>query len=118
MLITFTASSVELLPWSIILTEIWRSHEWGKFNQILMMLFPGNGNCYVTDGNHESSYFGFAEAENCLPFNQGVFYDDESVPSMSMQYVFQSDLSAVDLAIVNSGVLPKPVGVSVSIVIA
>ena len=83
-----------------------------------MMLFPGNGNCYVTDGNHESSYFGFAEAETCLPFNQGVFYDDESVPSMSMQYVFQSDLSAVDLAIVNSGVLPKPVGVSVSIVIA
>ena len=55
-------------------------------NIILRLLFPGRI-CYVTDGEN-----------------------------MTMTYTFEFVLSAVELAIVNSGVLPKPCGVSVSIV--
>lgn len=58
------------------------------FNQMLLSLFPSRGNCYVTDGG-----------------------------DMTMTYTFVFALSAVELAIVeNSGVLPKPVGVSVSVI--
>lgn len=59
-------------------------------NQILLNLFPGRGNCYVTDGGN-----------------------------MSMTYTFHFSpaLSAVEFAIVSqSGVLPKPVGVSATVV--
>lgn len=57
-------------------------------NQILINLFSGYGNCYVTDGN-----------------------------DMTMTYTFSSSLSPVDFAIVSqSGILPRPAGVSVSIV--
>jgi len=58
-------------------------------NQILLSLFPGRGNCYVTDDG-----------------------------DMTMTYTFDFPLSPVELAIVqNSGVLPKPVGVSASVVL-
>ena len=57
-------------------------------NAILMALFPGYGNCYVTDGL-----------------------------DMTMTYTFTGPLSPVDLAIVaQSGVLPRPAGVSATIV--
>lgn len=57
-------------------------------NQILLNLFPGQGNCYVTDNQN-----------------------------MTMQYVFAFQLTPVQLAIVaQSGVLPKPVGVAATIV--
>jgi len=57
-------------------------------NQILLALFPGYGNCYVTDGG-----------------------------DMTMTYTFGAALSVVDFAIVSqSGVLPRPAGVSVSVV--
>jgi hypothetical protein len=58
-------------------------------NQILITLFSGNGgNAFVTDTGH-----------------------------MTMTYTFNFVLSPVDAAIViNSGVLPKPVGVALSIV--
>lgn len=57
-------------------------------NQILINLFSDYGNCYVTDGN-----------------------------DMTMTYTFSASLSPVDFAIVSqSGVLPRPAGVSVSIV--
>ena len=86
-------------------------------NYLMRALFPGRGNCYVTDGIHTSPYFGFAEAGNCLPFNQGIFYNGETIPYMSIQYIFQFSLSPVELAIVQtSGVLPKPVGVASSVV--
>lgn len=53
-------------------------------NQILVNLFRGRGNAYVTDGNN-----------------------------MTMTYTFNFILTSVELAIVEqSGVLPKPVGVS------
>lgn len=59
-----------------------------SINQILINLFANYGNCYVTDGN-----------------------------DMTMTYTFASTLSSVDFAIVSqSGVLPRPAGVSVTIV--
>jgi uncharacterized protein DUF2612 len=55
-----------------------------SINQLLLNLFPARGNCYVRDNM-----------------------------DMTMTYVFQFALSPVEFAIVaNSGVLPKPVGVS------
>lgn len=57
-------------------------------NQILINLFGQYGNCYVTDGG-----------------------------DMTMTYTFGSQLSGVDFAIVSqSGVLPRPAGVRVTIV--
>lgn len=57
-------------------------------NQLLLNLFPTLGNSYVTDGE-----------------------------DMTMTYTFSTDLTPVQLAIVQqSGVLPKPVGVLVTIV--
>lgn len=57
-------------------------------NQILVNLFSQYGNCYVTDGG-----------------------------DMTMTYTFGSTLSVVDFAIVSqSGVLPRPAGVSATIV--
>jgi hypothetical protein len=59
-------------------------------NQILLRLFPNRGNCFVTDGL-----------------------------DMTMTYTFQFVLTQVELAIVaQSGALPKPTGVSLSIVTA
>ena len=57
-------------------------------NKILSFLFPNMGNCYVTDGGN-----------------------------MTMTYTFGADLSAVQSAIISqTGVLPRPAGVSASIV--
>ena len=57
-------------------------------NQILMFIFPGMGNCYVTDGGN-----------------------------MTMSYTFGADLSAVQVAIITqTGILPRPAGVSATIV--
>lgn len=59
-----------------------------SINSILLRLFPNRGNCYVTDGLN-----------------------------MTMNYTFNFNLSQVELAIVQqSGVLPKPVGVSATVV--
>jgi hypothetical protein len=89
-----------------------------SINRIMMLLFPGPGNCYCTDGIHTTSYFGFNESSTSLTFGDGVFYDGQAVSSMSMQYVFEFPLSPVELAIVEqSGVLPKPTGVSASVVL-
>lgn len=59
-----------------------------SINQILLLIFPGRGNCYVTDGLN-----------------------------MSMTYTFEFGLSAVERSIVeNSGVLPRPAGVSATVI--
>lgn len=59
-----------------------------SINAILMGLFPGRGNAYVTDGE-----------------------------DMTMSYNFTFTLTPVELAIVTqSGVLPKPVGVTATVV--
>jgi len=88
-------------------------------NQILLNLFPGRGNCYVTDGpTYATSYFGFQESTNAMGFNQASFYQSESLPTMQIQYVFEFQLTPVEIAIVEqSGVLPKPVGVAASTLI-
>lgn len=57
-------------------------------NRILLLLFPGRGNCYCTDG-----------------------------ANMTMTYTFDFALTPVELAIVSqSGVLAKPAGIVSSIV--
>lgn len=58
-----------------------------SMNQILLNLFPNRGKCYVTDGL-----------------------------DMTMTYTFEFALTAVEAAIVTSGVLPSPTGVSVNFV--
>lgn len=59
-----------------------------SINRILALLFGQYGNCYVTDGGN-----------------------------MTMTFTFGDALAPVDLAIVSqSGILPKPVGVSSTIV--
>ena len=61
-----------------------------SINKILLTLFPGRGNAYVTD-----------------------------LGGMAMTYTFRFNLTPVELSIVQNGnVLPKPVGVSASIVIS
>lgn len=56
-------------------------------NQILLLLFPDRGNCYVIDNR-----------------------------DMTMTYFFDFELTPVELAIVlQSGVLPKPAGVSATV---
>lgn len=61
----------------------------GAINAILLMLFPDRGSCYVTDGL-----------------------------DMSMTYTFEFPLTPVELSIVEtSGVLPRPAGVSATVVI-
>lgn len=58
-------------------------------NRILLSLFPGRGNCYVTDGLDGT-----------------------------MTYTFEFELSPVEFAIVSqSGVLPRPSGVSATVVV-
>lgn len=57
-------------------------------NQLLLNLFPNRGNCYVTDGGN-----------------------------MTMTYTFNFVLTPVELTIVQqSGVLPKPTGVSATVI--
>lgn len=89
-----------------------------SINAILMYLFPNRGNAYVAEGYRGDPYFGFNESGTATGFNQGPFYAGASVPSMSMSYVFTFPLTPVELSIVqSSGVLPKPTGVSASIVL-
>lgn len=60
-----------------------------SINSILRTLFPGRGNCYCTDGR-----------------------------DMTMTYTFEFALTQPEFAIVsNSGVLPRPAGVSVTIIV-
>ncbi len=86
-------------------------------NRILMALFPHRGNAYVTEGTQSAEWFGFAESVNANGFNQASFYTGAEISTMTMSYVFDFQLSPVELAIVqNSGVLPKPTGVAATVV--
>lgn len=84
-------------------------------NQILLNLFPNRGNAYVTDGNNGPTgiWFGFGEAGDRTGFNQGPFSDfiPAHPDNMSLIYVFDFVLEPFEIAMVKSGVLPKPVGV-------
>lgn len=86
-------------------------------NRILMGLFPNRGNAYVTEGQKQGEWFGFAESVNAYGFNQAAFYSGSTISTMTMTYTFEFYLSPVELAIVqNSGVLPKSTGVSATVV--
>lgn len=89
-------------------------------NAIMMNLFPNRGNAYVTDGANGPTgiYFGFFEAGDRACFGQGPFGDHAptSPKNMTMQYVFDFPLQPFELAIVQSGVLPRPAGVSATVV--
>ena len=84
-------------------------------NQILLNLFPGRGNCYVTDGANGpvSLAFGFGEAGDRACFGGGPFCDllGLGVGNMTLTYVFEFPLQPFEVAMVMSGVLPKPTGV-------
>lgn len=89
-------------------------------NQILRNLFPGRGNVYVTDGANAifGTFFGFGEAGDRGPFNDGPFIDQYQVTIpeiMTMIYVFEFPLEPFEISIVNSGVLPKPLGVRATV---
>lgn len=85
-------------------------------NQLLMTLFPGRGNAYVQNGNGENqTFFGFQEAGpfETVGFNQEQFYGGQDFGLMTMVYIFDFELTAVERAIVlSSGVLPTPAGVA------
>lgn len=89
-----------------------------SINQILLNLFPGRGNCYVTDQNPVGGpFFGFEESGDSQTFGQATFYGADETPNMTIFYVFDFLLTPVEFAIVEqSGVLPKPVGVAASVV--
>lgn len=64
-----------------------------SFNAILLSLFPHRGNCYVTDGG------------------------ESPAGNMTMTYTFAFSLTPVEVAIVTqSGVLPRPAGVSATVI--
>jgi hypothetical protein len=83
-------------------------------NQILLNLFPGRGNAYVTDGANGpiGIWFGFGEAGDRVGFGQGPFGDNRvGAANMTLTYVFDFPLQPFEVAMVLSGVLPKPTGV-------
>jgi hypothetical protein len=89
-----------------------------NLNQMLLTLFPGRGNAYVTENPGLGPWFGFEESTDGLGFNQAQFFNGILMTVMVMTYTFEFALSPLELAIVqNSGVLPKPTGVAASVVI-
>lgn len=91
------------------------------YNNLLMMLFPGRGNVYVTEGGVPALYLGFKEATDPgmeQPWNQGIWYSGQSLDPMTMTYTFTFQPTPVEVSIIfNSGVLPRPTGVEAFIVI-
>ncbi len=86
-----------------------------SINKMLMNLFPGRGNAWVQEGSQHIDYFGFAESGTAMGFNQAPFYSGIVSNPMTITYNFAFPLTPVDLGIVQSGILPKPPGVFMSI---
>jgi hypothetical protein len=89
-----------------------------SLNAMLLALFPGRGNAYVTEpGNRPVTYFGFQEAGDDASFNFGTFYTGNIANNMTLTYTFEFALTPLELAIVEqSGVLPRPNGVAVTVI--
>lgn len=87
-----------------------------KYHQLTMRDGLRSSNCYVTDGANGPTgvYFGFAEAGDRACFGHGPFGDGAptSPSNMTMTYVFDFPLEPFEQAMVQSGVLPRPAGVS------
>ena len=86
-------------------------------NQILMTLFSGEGNAYVQEGWEAAGeiFLGFEESTtaNAAPWNQAPWYSGSGLGAMTINYVFDFALTAVQYAILTqSGVLPTPCGVT------
>ncbi len=90
-----------------------------SLNHILLTLFEGRGNCWVTDASPSplATFFGFMGNPQAVGFNQAPFYYPSFDPEnqMTITYVFTFSLSPVDIGILNSGVMPKPPGVLAAI---
>lgn len=86
-------------------------------NRILRTLFPGRGNAYVKEIYPDTSYLGFSESADSSSFGFGTFFSDNIFQySMAMQYVFDFDLTAAELSLVNSNIiLPRPTGVTIDV---
>ncbi len=82
-----------------------------SINKILLTMFPGRGNCWVADTGGVVPYFGFAESTTAVGFGQGPFWSGSALTQMTATYTFTFPLSNIDLAMINSGVLPTPTGV-------
>lgn len=91
-------------------------------NQILMNLFPERGNAYVTD-QHDAvydEYFTFQEqGDRAHGWDQAPWGDfaDGRPANMAITYVFEFLLEDFEIAMVTSGVLPKPTGVRADYII-
>lgn len=84
-------------------------------NSILKSLFPGRGNCYVTDTHNASTFLQFAETGAVTPFGSAQMYSG-APQSLGITYTFAFSLSDVEKAIIRApGVLPKPAGVIATI---
>lgn len=90
-----------------------------SINQILINLFntPRRGNCYVTEGGADATWFGFAESITAEGFDQASFYAGQTLSNMTMTYTFHFKLTPVEAAIIEqSNVLPKSTGVKATVV--
>jgi hypothetical protein len=78
-------------------------------NQLVRMLFVGLGNTLYVDSSYiDPTYFAVPDRSRAYVVDNG---------DMTMTYVFDFPLSAVEVAIVNTpGLLPHPTGVAVSVV--
>ncbi|WP_237442452.1 DUF2612 domain-containing protein [Saccharibacter sp. 17.LH.SD] len=87
-------------------------------NRLLMILFRDKGRIFVSEGTM-SNYFGFSEEESpelpVQPFNFGTWGDSSAFGGgpMNMTICYSWDLSPLEMAIIESGVFPRPSGVSV-----
>lgn len=91
-------------------------------NQILMNLFPGRGNAYVTDRHDapDDEFFTFQEqGERAWGWDQQPWGDFAAgrPDNMAITYVFEFPLEDFEVAMVTSGVLPKPTGVRADYVV-
>lgn len=77
-------------------------------NKLARMLFPGLGtDLYIVDGYIDPDYYAVTDRSRAYVLDHG---------DMTMSYVFDFSLNDVEASIVNnSGVLPHPTGVAVSV---
>lgn len=86
-------------------------------NRILMLLFGDRGRIYLAEGT--DAYIGWAEARNgttnIRTFNDGIFWSADlplGADALSMTICHSWDLSPLEATIIQSGILPRPSGVT------
>lgn len=87
-------------------------------NRLLMILFGHKGRIYLLEGTQD--YLGFVEqAADSHPlqsFDHGVFWSETSLGpgAMTMTICHEWELTALEATIIQSGILPRPSGVSIA----